>query len=392
MTPDSALPLLAIVLAGLSLAFTVLALVVGRRQLASLVRASAGPLDEPLLVVIPARNEALRLEPTLAALLAEPSPALQVLVVDDRSSDGTAMVVERAAMADPRVRLLRLHEDPPPGVFGKPRALAAAIDDARARGALPARVLFLDADVLLSPGALGGLVAAKRASGAAALSGVPRLACESAVEELFVPPLVSVVTGRFPPRRVHDARDPTAFLNGQLVLVDTQALDDAGGWRGVAHTVLEDVALARALKARGHALRLADLRALSSTRMYGSLGEIAAGFGKNAIALLGRSAGLVGLFAFALSLLPASAVALALVGHAVGGSSSMLAAVVVAGGAVLGVQAMARRLAGVAVWPVVVLPLAYLGVALILGTASVRALLGRPLTWRGRSYSASGNP
>lgn len=379
------LPGLALVLAGLALVFVATAFVVGRRELRALVRATPAPLDEPLLVVMPARNEAARLEPTLTALLADPSPTLAVLVVDDRSTDGTAALVERLAAAEPRLGLLRLKDDPPGGTFGKPRALAAGVEDARRRGALPARLLFLDADVHLAPGALGGIIAAQRASGAAALSGVPRLVCASAVEELLVPTLVSVVTGRHPPRRVHDPQDPTAFLNGQLVLVDTSALDDVGGWRAVSQTVLEDVALARALKARGHALRLADLRALASTRMYESFGEIDAGFGKNATALLGKSAAVVGLLAWALSLLPVTALVLALLA----GDALALAAVVVVVAAVLALQLLARRAAGAPVWPVLVLPLSYLGVAFILGKATAKALLGRPLAWRGRDYPSS---
>jgi uncharacterized protein (DUF983 family) len=354
---------------------------VGRRELRALVAVTARPLAGPLLVVIPARNEASRIGPTLDALLADPCPTLSILVVDDRSTDGTAALVDERAARDARLRLLRLKDDPAPGVFGKPRALAAAVEDARARAGLPARVLFLDADVRLAPGALGALEAA-HAPGVA-LSGVPRLVVESVAEQLFVPALVSLVTGRFMPSRVHDAKDQGAFLNGQIILVDTATLDDVGGFQRVQHTVLEDVALARAWKEKGHALRLADLRAVASTRMYANFGEIAEGFGKNALVLLGRGAAFVGALSFVTSCLPAASLVLA--------ASSGDAPVVVAVGAlvagVVGVQLALRRMAGAPLWPVLVLPVVYAGVFFVLAKTTARALRGQPVRWRGRSYS-----
>ena len=389
--------LLALVLASLSLVFVASAVVTGRAQVRALVRVDPAPLAEPLLVVIPARNEAARIGATLRALLSEDARAgLRVLVVDDRSTDDTARVVAAVASADiaradvagagaaGRVRILALSDEPPAGTFGKPRALHAAVEDARARGELTARVMFLDADVVLAPGALGGMLRAKAASGAAALSGVPRLVCATAVEQMLVPAFASVVTGRFLPTRVHDPARPDAFLNGQLVLVDTAALDDAGGWAAVSSTVLEDVALARNLKARGHALRLADLRALASTRMYDSWRAIDEGFGKNATALLGERAGLVGALAFMTSLLPWAAAALAIGALTVDAHTDAVyaGAALALVAAVHALQASARRTARVSVWPVLVLPLVYAAVAFTL----VRASLRRTIAWRGRVY------
>ncbi len=395
----------ALALAALSLAFVASALVVARRELAALWRVApgspvtpvaparqlpplaerAGGAAEGLLVVVPARNEGARIGPTLRALLADDSAPAAIVVVDDRSTDDTAAVVEAlAAQAAGRLRLLRLEDEPPPGVFGKPRALQAAVDDARARaaaegGTLPERVLFLDADVVLAPGALAALNGAMDRSGADALSGVPRIVCESAVEQMFVPALISVVTGRFAPSRVHDDVDPTAFLNGQLVLVKTAALDDAGGWAAVSGTVLEDVALARALKSRGKRVRLADLRPWASTRMYASFAELSDGFGKNATALLGRTAGVVGVFAFATSLVP-----WLVAGIAVASPDPLALAACVVAVVTMGLQALVRRTAGAPVWPALVLPVVYAGVAVVL----VRASLRRRIAWRGRVYDA----
>jgi cellulose synthase/poly-beta-1,6-N-acetylglucosamine synthase-like glycosyltransferase len=369
-------------LALLSLAFVGAAVRVGRREQRAFVQVAAAELAEPLLVVIPARDEEARLPLHLAWLLKEPSPHLRVLVVDDRSQDATAARVEELCARDARLALLRLDDDPPPGVFGKPRALAAAVAHARGRGWLTPLVLFLDADVRLEAGALGGLVRALRAENAQALSGVPRLLAVKRVEQLLVPTFAAVLLGRFLPSRVHDARSDTAFLNGQLILVDSAALDAAGGWEAVQHTVLEDVALARRLKGNGARLRLADLRALAATRMYDSWAGIRDGFGKNAVALLGKSAGVVGLGAFVTSLFPWSALLLAGASRRI----EWVAPVVVVVAAVMLLQARARRQNGVPRWPVLALPLAYLGVALVLVGASARALIGAPVVWKGRSY------
>lgn len=374
--------MLAILLSAAGLALVTAAFLAGRRELAALLKVTPSPMQGALLVVIPARDEGKGIAACLERVLAERAPGLRVLVVDDRSSDDTAAVVARAAQQETRLSLLRLDDDPPAGTFGKPRALALAIEHARAAAPLPERVLFLDADVLLESGALGGLMRALESSGARALSGVPRLHCLTLLEQLLVPTIVPIVVRGHGPTRVHDPRDPTAFLNGQLILVDTAAYLSTGGFAALAHTVLEDVALARALKSRGHALRLADLRALASTRMYSSWRGIVEGFGKNAVALLGAHAWAMGALALLTSLLPWLGLALSL--HA--GDTRAIAITGAIVGATALVQALARRRSGAPLWPVLVLPLAYLGVAWVLARASWRALRRQPTTWKGRDY------
>lgn len=374
--------LVVLLLAALALAAIGSAAALGRRQLRALVPVSAAELAEPLQVVIPARNEATNLRALLPALLAERAPGLRVLVVDDRSTDDTARVVEELARPDARLSLLRINDEPEPGVFGKPRALAAAVDEATAASA-PALLLFLDADMRPAPGLLGGVVAALRRERAQAVSGVPRLLLETPVEALFLPTLVALLTAGVRPGRVHDPMAPDAFLNGQLILVETAALAQAGGWRAVTGTVLEDVALAGLLKRSGATLRLADLRPLVGTRMYSSFGEMTRGFGKNATALLGPAAGLKGGLAFLLALLPWTAFGLALAR-----SSGPTALALAAGLFVLTllVQARARLDVRAPVWPVLLLPLSYLGAACILARASLEHLRGHPIEWRGRHY------
>lgn len=238
-------------------------------------------LVTPLLVVIPARNEATRIGDTLDQLLCEPSPHLRVIVVDDGSTDNTADVVRQRIARDGRLSLRQPAAPRPAGWFGKPAALHDGIGSDEEHEL----ILCLDADVHLQPGALGGFVGAL--GDADALSAMPRLHNVGVVENALVPAFVAAVGVTHPPSEVHNPRSTTAFLNGQLMLLRRSALDEVGGFAAVATTVLEDVALARLLKSRGKKLRIVDGRRVCSTRMYTSLAEILEGFGKNARALHG---------------------------------------------------------------------------------------------------------
>lgn len=372
---------LALLILGLAAAATgtlAVSLRAGVRELASLAPVAPAPLERSLTVVVPARNEAGRIEETLDALLADDSPHLSVLVFDDRSTDDTAARAQARAARDPRVRLVRGEDEPPAGAFGKPAALAAAT---RALDEGQELVLFLDADVRLAPGALGGLVQAFARERAGAMSGLPRLTLVTLAERLLVPVLTTLLGGLYRPRAVHDDDAPTAFLNGQLILTTPAALAAAGGWEAVQDTVLEDVALARRLLAAGQRLRLADLRALASTRMYDGLGAVFDGFGKNALPLYGGRARVLAVATAALALAWTPWLAPALV-WATSGSPALTAG---AGGLLvvtLGLQASSRRALGVPVWPVLVGPLAY-GLAFCV---LARAALARRVTWRGRTY------
>ena len=261
-------------------ALLVAAAIGARRQQLSLQVLKPAVLDAPLLVVVPARNEEQRIGATLQALLSEPSPHLRVLVVDDRSTDGTVDVVGR--FSDPRLQLLSLDEDPPRGTFGKPRALHAALSSAEKTEL----VAVVDADVCVSAGLLGALVRARRENGADAVSGLPHLDNVGFIEGLLVPAFVAAVGVTHPPAAVNAGKG--AFLNGQLLLVRRASLDDVGGFDAVSRTVLEDVELARLFVAKGKKLLLVDARPLAKTRMYTGLQEIVDGFGKNARALHGN--------------------------------------------------------------------------------------------------------
>jgi cellulose synthase/poly-beta-1,6-N-acetylglucosamine synthase-like glycosyltransferase len=368
---------MALVVSALALIAPCMAIVVAwraQRERRALTRLVASPLMQPLLVVIPARNEAARLPATLNHLLADDSPHLKVVIVDDGSTDGTAGIGQERARRDPRVVVRRPSFAPVTGLFGKPRALD---DGLRAEGAGFELVLCLDADVHLEVGALGGLV---RALGdAAAVSVLPRLDDVSLVERALVPAFVATVGATHPPSAVHAADSDVAFLNGQAMLLRRASLDAVGGFASVSHTVLEDVALARALKSAGYGLRLVDGSDLCATRMYDSLRTIADGFGKNARALHGEALWRLGLGLPLIALLPWFILALATV------SPATVDDVVAACGLVVTIAAAAtnRRLMGSSPWWALATPL----VMIVVGAVFVRAAVLRRGHWRGRTFS-----
>lgn len=224
-------------------------------------------------LLIPARDEARRLPAALAGMLAQ--DAAEIMVLDDQSSDATAAVVRRAAVADPRVRLIS-GTPPPAGWTGKNWAcqqLAAA-----ARGELLA---FCDADVLLAPGALDACWAQMCAQRADVFSVFPRQRTITLGERLLVPLIDDVLLAFLPHHLLRLPVPSAASANGQLLMFCRAAYDRLGGHAAVAGELNEDLVLAR--RARGAALRLGLALGgdLVGVRMYAGYRESVHGFGKS---------------------------------------------------------------------------------------------------------------
>jgi chlorobactene glucosyltransferase len=228
-----------------------------------------------LSVVIPARNEALNIETCVRAACASTHPDLEIIVVDDSSSDGTASLAVQAAGGDPRVRV---HSGAalPAGWAGKPWACQQG-----AQLATGAHLLFIDADVQLNPEA--ALSAAKVLEGKNLdlLSGFGTWRLESFWERAAIPVIGWFIRGAIHIEAVNLPGRPEAFANGQFILVRRAPYEAIGGHAAVQAEVLDDVRLARAMKKRAYALGLYFAPELFSVRLYRGLGEIVAGYGKN---------------------------------------------------------------------------------------------------------------
>lgn len=255
-------------------------------------------------VLLPVRNEAARVRPCLEGLLAQECDGVEVLVLDDRSADGTAEVVRDVVRGDDRVRVLPGGE-PPAGWLGKPHACAQLA--AEAGGDV---LVFLDADVVLQPGGLAGAVAAL--NDLDLVSPYPRQAAPFALARL-VQPLLQWSWLTFLPLRLAErtAAPSLTAANGQLLACRAASYRLAGGHAAVRAEVLEDVALARAFKHAGLRVGMADGTHLATCRMYEGPRELADGYGKSLWAAFGSRRG--GLMAAALLawlyLLPPGAVA-----------------------------------------------------------------------------------
>ena len=232
-------------------------------------------------ILVPARDEAARLPAALRGIQGQ--QAAEILVLDDESADGTAVVAERAAAADPRVRLLR-GLPVPPGWTGKSWACQQLAD--AARGEL---LVFCDADVSLEPGALDALWSSMCAQRADVFSVFPRQRTVTVGERLLVPLIDEVLLAFLPHPLLRLPVAAAASANGQLLAFRRAAYAALGGHASAAGDLVEDLALARLARGRGLRLGLALGGDLVSARMYSGYRDSVRGFGKSLRAAHGHS-------------------------------------------------------------------------------------------------------
>lgn len=247
-------------------------------------------------VLVPARNEEASLGACLASLRAQPGP-LRIRVLDDASEDGTRVIAQAAARLDPRLEVMD-GAPLPAGWTGKNHACHLLAGAALAEEEPPEWLLFLDADVRVGPGAIASALFLAESRGADLLSVFPEQETGSLPERLILPMLSFVLLG-FLPLRWLDRPDPRlAAANGQVMAFRADAYRRIGGHAGVPDAIVEDLALARAIKRSGLRLALADGTGRITCRMYRSLPEIWRGFSKNLFpAFGGGSASFLGVLA-----------------------------------------------------------------------------------------------
>lgn len=222
-------------------------------------------------LLVPARDEALRLPRTLPGLLAQ--PAEEILVLDDGSSDGTAAVV--AGFRDPRLSLV-VGADRPAGWIGKNWACHQLAD--RATGDL---LVFCDADVTLRPGALEAVWGQINRQRADVFSIFPRQEAATLGERLLVPLIDENLLSFLPHPLLDTPVRAAAAANGQLIAFRRKAYLAVGGHAAVAGRIVEDLALARRSRRMGLKLGLALGGDLVSARMYDGYGSTVRGLGKS---------------------------------------------------------------------------------------------------------------
>ena len=268
-------------------------------------------------VVVPARDEAATVAAAVTSLLKQDYPgAFSVVLVDDHSTDGTAQIARDAAAALGRGdRLQVIAARPlPEGWSGKLWALTEGV---RAAGA-PDLYLFTDADIEHHPRNLAELVA-RVETGYDLASLMVMLHCRSAAERFMIPAFVYFFAMIYPFGWCTDARKRIAAAAGGCMLMRRAAFERIGGFEAIKGELIDDCALARAVK-RGGRTWLGFTRDTRSLRIYPTLGAIwnmvartaYAQLGYSALLLLGTVAALTVTFLVPIIVLPAGGLATAL--------------------------------------------------------------------------------
>ncbi|HEV7763465.1 MAG TPA: glycosyltransferase family 2 protein [Thermoanaerobaculia bacterium] len=246
-----------------------------------LPRTASTPL---VSVIIPARDEERSIERTVRAFLAQTWPALEIVVINDRSTDSTGALLAQLATEDSRVHVID-NEEPPEGWLGKPWALHQG--SLRAHGEL---LLFVDADVIYEPDAVAAAVTHLEARGVPMLSLFPHFVMRGFWEHVLMPNLAFFAFTAIPLWLSNRSRTPLLGIGGGTGnLIRRVDYDAIGGHVSLRDAVVDDVALARLTRRSGRRTEIARAEDLVSVRMYEGLSEIVQGFTKNAFATVGRS-------------------------------------------------------------------------------------------------------
>ncbi|NOG70128.1 glycosyltransferase [Roseicella sp. DB1501] len=242
--------------------------------------------------VVPARDEAATIGATVASLLAQDYPGeFRLVVVDDRSTDGTGEAARAAAAGDPRLTVLR-GGPRAPGWTGKLWALEQGLGAALAEtpnatpDGAPDYLLLTDADIRHAPDSLRMLVRRAAAERRVLVSLMARLRCESPAERWLIPAFIFFFQMLYPFRWSNDPRARTAAAAGGCVLLERAAFQRAGGLAPIRGALIDDCALARRMKAVGPIWTGLTER-VESLRPYETVGPIRRMVARTAYAQLG---------------------------------------------------------------------------------------------------------
>lgn len=340
-------------------------------------------------VVVPARDEAAVLPASLPSLLAQDYPGrAEVFLVDDGSTDGTGELArELAGRAGGLPLTVGSPGEPPAGWTGKLWAVRHGIGLARARA--PEYLLLTDADIAHAPDSLRRLVAAARTGGFDVVSQMARLRVESVWERLVVPAFVYFFAQLYPFRRIGRRRTRTAAAAGGCVLLRAEAAERARIPDAIRQAVIDDVALARAVKSGGGRVWLGLADRVDSVRPYPRLDDLWRMVSRSAYAQLRHSPVLLAVTVVGLALVylvPPVAVVAGLVAGDRGAVALGAAAWLVMAGTYVPMLRYYRQ----PLWLAPLLPFTAFLYLLMTVDSAVRHYRGRGAAWKGRTYPRPG--
>jgi glycosyltransferase involved in cell wall biosynthesis len=237
--------------------------------------------DLPLIsVLIPARNEEQTIGRCLDGVLAQTCPPYEIIVVNDASTDETAAILAHYAQQHAHLHVIQSAPLPPEWT-GKAYACQQAATVARGEW-----LLFLDADTTPQPDLIAALVTHAQRQQLDLLTIFPFLELRTFWERVILPPFLAIIHATFPFERLNapDVRSDEVIANGQCILVTQHAYQTVGGHGSICGAVLEDVQLARQIRAAGFRTGAAEGIDYLRVRMYTSGRQVFEGLTKNAIA------------------------------------------------------------------------------------------------------------
>lgn len=345
----------------------------GTRRLARLSIAPPAGVRPAVSVIVPARNEARVLPRSIASLVGQTYPDLEVIALNDRSTDDTGAVLDSLKQIHARLTVIHL-DSLPEGWVGKTHALY--LGSRRAQGEW---LLFTDADVIFHPQCLEAAVAWAEANRVDHLVVIPRVETVGFWEKVLVGCFSLLFALAQRPWRVSDPRSTASIGIGAFNLIRRSAYEAMGTHRALANAVVDDLELGRLVKR--HDLRQAVVRGedLLSVRWQVGLSGVVSGLEKNAFA--GVEYSLVRAVGTCLALVILGIVPF--LGAAFGPASGLWA---VAALAVIGIQAAHARQARLPAWPALFHPLAVAVLIYAIARSTFLTLHRGSVEWRGTSY------
>jgi hopene-associated glycosyltransferase HpnB len=228
-----------------------------------------------VIAIVPARNEAETIARAITSLASQDYPGeFEIVVVDDQSDDGTAALAGQAAAESDASKRVTVHsvDSIPPGWTGKLWALNTGISAAAEKA--PAFFWFTDADIVHAPDTLRRLVFRAERDALDLTSLMVLLQAKTFPERLLIPPFLYFFLMLYPPRWIADPKARTAGAAGGCILLRRTALERSGGIAAIRNEVIDDCALARALKKSGGKIWMGLTRASVSFREYRTFAEI----------------------------------------------------------------------------------------------------------------------
>ncbi len=355
-----------------------------------IVEIKPAPTTAPLIsICIPARNEENNIRNSVESALGQDYPNIEVIVLDDRSTDSTLTQLAEIAARDSRLVPIN-GTDLPAGWAGKPFALFQA--SAAARGEW---LCFVDADTFLAPQAISSCYAKALEREADMFTTMNEQILGSFWEKVIMPLVMTALSVGFSPRKVNDPTTRDAIANGQFIMIRRTVYDAIGGHEKVKDQIVEDKAISEQVKWNGHHLVVADGSQVIRTRMYTNLPSMWEGWTKNIYLGLRDHPSMLMLGAFGATLALIAALFLPIwpllgINWYLNGGKWLAVAVTIEAliiwASVIYARARVARGMKISVWYALTTPLGAGVFAAMMLTSAWKVISGQGVTWRGRTY------